>query len=194
MSREAQLIIDHRTNRVAVSRIALKLSLAFLLSAGGAALSGCSTATSKIESKYKVGVPVSKVYYAKYEEVEAAVKQAMIRYPQRVDNTEAGIFETDYVKGNARFVPAHKEMELSSGYRYRLLIRLVKGKSDERSAVRVSVLKQIELVRDFFSTAEAQPSDGLEEEAILYRINREISIAKAIIRSTEKANSKTSAQ
>ena len=147
--------------------------------------SGCSTATSKLQSKYKVGVPVSRVFYAKYDDVEAALKQAMIKYPQRVDNSDAGIFETDYLKGEMRFKAPHLETEFSNGYRYRILIRVVKGRSETKPAIKVQVLKQIELARDFFSQPEAQPSDGLEEDAILYRIGRELTIAKAILRASQ---------
>ncbi|HVK62310.1 MAG TPA: hypothetical protein VM432_12195, partial [Bdellovibrionales bacterium] len=103
-----------------------------------------------------------------------------------IDNTEAGIFETDYVKGDGRFSPAHESREFSSGYRYRLLVRMVRGKKEARSAVKVSITKQIQLARDFFSDPDELTSDGLEEKSILYRINREISIARGLNRAIEK--------
>lgn len=164
-----------------------------LLIAGALAVSfsGCATASDKLEKKLKVGEPVARVYYAKYEEVEAAIKQAMIRYPQRVDNTEAGIFETDFVKGEARFRSPISTTDYSPGYRYRLLIRLVRGKNEERSAVKVLVTKAPEIARDFFATPESLASDGLEENVVLYRIGREIALAKAMVRATEKDNKKT---
>lgn len=173
------------------SRVFPALALLVLLPAAFALLlagAGCTTATSKLEEKYKVGVPVSRVFYARYEEVELALKQAMIKYPQRVDNSEAGIFETDFVKGEARFQPPHKHVNYSSGYRYRILVRLVRGKSEDKSAVKVLVLKQTEIMRDFFADPEQLPSDGLEEDVILYRIARELAIAKALAKATEKAN------
>jgi hypothetical protein len=165
------------------NRFSVLLCLAF-------ALTACSTASDKFKRTLKVGEPVARVYNAKYEEVEAAIKQAMIRYPQRVDNTEAGIFETDYVKGEARFKSPGKNNDESSGNRYRILIRLVRGKNDDRSAVKVIVTKQGELARDFFANAEPVPSDGLEETAILYRVGREIVLARAILKSTERENKK----
>lgn len=150
--------------------------------------SGCTTAADRLDQRLRVNEPLSRVYYAKYEEVEAAIKQAMIRYPQRIDNTDAGIFETDYVKGEARFRAPHKEVDYSSGYRYRILLRLVRGRSTEKPAIRVLVTKQIELARDFFSDPDQVTSDGLEESVILYRVGRELSIARAISRSIEKSN------
>lgn len=153
-------------------------------------MTGCQTATDRLDQKLKVGVPVVQVFFAKYEEVEAALKLAMLKYPQRVDNTEAGIFETDYVKGDARFKPPNKQIEYTSGYRYRILIRLVRGKTDAKPAVKVVVLKQIEQVHDFFSEPNPLPSDGLEEAIILYRIGRELQINKALQRASEKQNKK----
>jgi len=155
--------------------------------------SGCQTATERLDQKLKVGVPVTQVFFAKYEEVEAALKLAMLKYPQRVDNTEAGIFETDFVKSDGRFKPPHKQIEYSSGYRYRVLIRLVRGKTEAKPAVKVVVLKQIEMVPDFFSQPETLPSDGLEESVILYRIGRELTINKALQRALEKQNKKEKA-
>jgi hypothetical protein len=153
-------------------------------------LTGCQTASDRLEQKLKVGEPVIKVFFAKYEDVEAALKLAMLKYPQRVDNTEAGIFETDFVKGEARFRPPHKVAEYSSGYRYRVLIRLVKGKSEARPAVKVVVVKQIEIASDFFVEPAVQPSDGLEESVIIYRIGRELTINKSLQKAVEKQNKK----
>lgn len=166
-----------------------------MLSAAALATVGCTTASEKLEKKLKVGEPVSRVYFAKYEDVEAAIKQAMIRYPQRVDNTEAGIFETDYVKGEARFRSPVATTEYSPGYRYRLLIRLVRGKNEDgKPAVKVLVTKQAEIARDFFSEPDPRPSDGLEEAVILYRIGREIVLARAMTKATDRATKKADEQ
>lgn len=166
------------------------LALIFFITLNGMTLTGCSTASSQLEKRLKVGEPLSRVFSAKYEDVEAAIKQAMIRYPQRVDNTEAGIFETDFVKGEVRFRSPVQTKEFSAGYRYRLLIRLVRGKNEEKPAVKVLVTKQIEMARDFFADPDAVASDGLEEEVILYRIGREISLARAMVKATERENKK----
>lgn len=176
--------------RLLISKRARPLRTAALLTAALFTTVGCQTATDRLAQKLKLNVPVVQVFFAKYEEVEAALKLAMLKYPQRVDNTEAGIFETDYVKGEGRFKPPHQPVEYSSGYRYRVLIRLVRGKSETRSAVKVVVLKQIEMVHDFFSEANSLPSDGLEEQVILYRIGRELQINKALQRANERQNKK----
>lgn len=166
----------------------LSISLAASLSFG---LVGCTTATEKLEERKSSGGPYSRVFYANYEDVEIALKQSMIRYPQKVDNTEAGIFETDYIKGEARFRGPHESGVLSPGYRYRILVRLVRGRSEEKPAIKVQVTKRPEVLRDFFSEPVSQKSDGLEEQVILYRIGRELQLARAIGKANDKANKKT---
>lgn len=151
-------------------------------------MTACSSASKKITERLKIDEPVRKAYLAKYEDVEAAIKQAMIKYPVAQDNTEAGIFETDYVKGDQRFRSPLQEKDFSSGYRYKINIRLVRGKAESKPAVIVLVTKKIELARDFFGTPERVASDGLEEDVILYRIGREIAISRAISKANEKAN------
>lgn len=154
------------------------------------ATSGCASATQKLEAR-EGDAPYSRVFYANYEDVEMALKQSMLRYPQKVDNTEAGIFETDYIKGEARFKPPHKSANFSPGYRYRILVRLVRGRTEDRPAIKVQVSKKPEVLRDFFSDADSVNSDGLEEQVILYRIGRELQLARAIARAGEKQSKKS---
>ncbi|MCM2280269.1 MAG: hypothetical protein NDI61_00325 [Bdellovibrionaceae bacterium] len=156
----------------------------FLLLSTGCALFG--------EKKPAPVLSRQRVFFAPANEVERALKQAMIKYPQKIDNPEAGIFETDWIKGDLRFRPAHTPTNYPEGYKYRILARIVKGKSTSKPAIKVIISKQIEMQRDFFTDPEAMPSDGLEETVLLYRISRELSIDKAIRRAQEKSNSNES--
>lgn len=160
-----------------------------LIGALSAATAGCTTASDRLSKRLKVGETVQDVYFAPYSEVETALKQAMIIYPQRIDNTEAGIFETDYVKGELRFRPPHQEGDFSRGYRYRILARLVKGKVQSKPAVYVQLTKKIELARDFFADPDQLASDGLEERVILYRIGRELAINRGLQKAASKSGS-----
>lgn len=146
------------------------------------------------------------IYPAAYDEVERAMKQAMIRYPQKIDNPDAGIYETDWIRGDLRFKPAHfhqqaqseganyRQQMFSEGYRYRLIVRLVRGKFEDKSAIKVTISKQSVLQRDFFAPEETMGSDGLEEMMILYRIQRELVLEKAIKRAQEKTTKASTAE
>lgn len=150
----------------------------------GAALTGCSSSEKKVEAG--VPTPAEDVFYAEPEAVDRAISQVMVKYPQKIANLEAGVLETDYIKGDARFQPPHKKVTFGSGYRYRILIRTVKGKTNGKSAIKVQVLKKVEQHRDFFADPENLKSDLLEEKAILYRIGRELKIDKALNRLSQK--------
>lgn len=152
-----------------------------------AALTGCSQTNKRPDDARPV--PVEEVFYAEPDAVDRAISQVMVKYPQKIANLEAGVLETDYIKGDARFKPAHKEMNFGSGYRYRILIHTVRGKNSGRPAVKVQVVKQIEMHRDFFAQPELMQTDQLEEKVILYRIDRELKIDRALQRMQNKANS-----
>ena len=138
------------------------------------------------------GTPVQRVFFAEFEEVGRAIHGAMTRYPNRIDNLETGQFESDYLKGDQRFVVPGTKQDMSSGLRYRIIIRMIKGKAENKPATKVLVTKAVEIQRDFFSEPEPLPSDGLEEMVLLYRIQRELNIGKAIKKAQEsppKSNS-----
>lgn len=161
----------------------MRILLVLFLAAG---LTGCSHSEKKVEAG--VPTPVEDVFYAEAEAVDRAISQVMVKYPQKVANLEAGVLETDYIKGDARFQPPHKTVTYGSGYRYRILIRTVKGKTNGKPAIKVQVLKKVEQQRDFFADPENLKSDQLEEKAILYRIGREIKIDKALNRLSQSSN------
>lgn len=146
------------------------------------ALSGCALTSSKHE--VNTG-PYVKIFKGQYDDIWRAAQKVLIDYPIRVNNSETGILQTDSIKGSKAFVPPHSDENYSSGYRYRLLVRMARGSNKKDPAVKVTVSKDIEIQRDFFAKPEPINSDGLEEKVILYRMEREILIDKAI----KKANS-----
>lgn len=156
-------------------RLTNVLFLAATLSLG---LTGCAQSAKQTEPG--VPTPVEDVFYAEPEAVDRAISQVMVKYPQKIANLEAGVLETDYIKGDARFQPPHKNIVYGSGYRYRIFIRTVRGKTNGKPAIKVQVLKKVEQQRDFFADPENLKSDLLEEKAILYRIGRELKIDKAM--------------
>jgi hypothetical protein len=177
-----------REVRSTYSKLFLVVTAVFRVLVTSAILTGCTTAAMKLERRETRGGARSRVFHAKYSDVEQALKVTMIKYPQKIDNSDAGLFETDFVKGDARFIPAHKEVKLDNGNRYRLIVRLVRGKIDKSPTVKVLIIKQVEMARDFFSTPEPLMSDGYEEDVILYRIGRELAVSRAVANSVEKVN------
>ena len=102
------------------------------------------------------------------------------KYPLKSYDEESGVIETDFIKGEDAWISPHKKKYVPGGYRYKLNLRVIKGKANNKNATKVIVLKQSELQKDFFAEPEKIQSDGLEELALLYRIERELALEKAL--------------
>jgi hypothetical protein len=115
--------------------------------------------------------PQARVYYSSYDEVWRSVQLALRKYPVHLNNIESGLLETDYIKGDKLFSePIETRAKL--GMRYRLTIRAVKGKINDKPAIKIVCTKTPEIQRDFFTGYQPTATDGLEEDLILYRIGR----------------------
>lgn len=126
----------------------------------------------------KVSGPQSKNFYLPYRNVWRAALQVMGKYPLKTYDEETGVIETDFIRGDNVWTPPYKKKYVSGGYRYKLNVKIFKGKSKTENAVRLVVLKQPEIQKDFFSPPEKIQTDGLEELALIYRIEREVSITQ----------------
>lgn len=140
-------------------------------------LGGCVSAKKANQNYYG---PREQVYYASFEEVWRSVNLVLQSYPIRISNMDQGIIETDQIRGYRVWTPPHRPNDTSGGLSYRLIMHVIRGHYDGQNAIRVTVLKEKSLQKDFFSEAENQPSDGLEEQSLLYRIGREIQIERAL--------------
>jgi hypothetical protein len=126
------------------------------------------------------------VFAADYEEVWRAMQKALVSYPLQTNNVDQGVLETDELKlGQVWSAPFPRDRKQLIG-RYRLKLKLTKGKAGGRTSMRVAVLKQIRHEKDFFSGEDLRPSDGFEEEAILYRIRRELEIESRVKKAFEQ--------
>ena len=132
--------------------------------------------------------PKTRIYYADYDLVWRSTQLAMSRYPMAISNIDTGVVETDFIKGSDGWNPPNARRPASPGMRYKIQLRLARGIIDEQEAVRVTVLKRSEIQRDFFSKPEMIPSDGLEEQIILYRIERELVIETALREALDEAD------
>ncbi|MCC6278319.1 MAG: hypothetical protein IT289_10440 [Oligoflexia bacterium] len=123
--------------------------------------------------------PESRIYFDSYEQVWRAVQLALRKYPVRINNIDLGVLETDYIKGDKLFSDP-KDGRPRPGLKYKINMRVVRGRVEGRAAVNVTVLKTSEIQPDFFSSTQQIPSDGLEERALLYRIGRFLDIDRML--------------
>jgi hypothetical protein len=152
-------------------------------------LAACATSPPASKSKTKnLPRPIyQKVFYFPYDNVWRAAQLAL-KYPISVNNMDHGILETDSIKADDGFAPPGGERSPSSGVRYKISMILAKGKVEGREGIRVTINKNIEKKRDFFSEAEVLPTDGLEEKVIFYRMERELIIDEALKKAAKASN------
>lgn len=162
----------------------LKLISSFLLLS---TLAACAT-QPPVKKKSERKTSYQKIYYASYDNVWRAAQLAL-KYPIAMNNMDNGVLETEFIKADEGFQAPYEAEEASAGLRYKINMILVKGKSEGRDSVRVTIRKTTEKRRDFFADPEAIQSDGLEEKVIFYRIDRELQIDEGLKRAA-KADSK----
>ncbi len=164
-----------------------QLSLILLLLSS---LSGCSLLGIDHEENKDAG-PQSTIFESPFDKVWRAAQLALARYPIRVNNMDSGTLETDFIKREKIWRPPYQKIDNPMGQRHMITIRMVKGAyEDKNEAIKVVVSKTIEIIPDFITNAKKIPSDGIEEKAILYRIARELSIEKALVKANEKEQSR----
>lgn len=131
--------------------------------------------------------PESRVFYENYDDLWRAIQLAVRKYPVHLNNIESGILETDYIKGDKIFSDPPEKFN-KPGLRYKITIRAVKGKISDKPAVKVVVVKTAEVQPDFFTGYQPFPSDGYEENTLLYRIGRYLDLDKLLNKQPSKNN------
>lgn len=141
----------------------------------------CSLSSKNGEQEVKLLEPVVRNYNFEYDKVWRAIQKTLSRYPIRVNNVDTGRIETDEVKGLKVWSPAHKPKIRQPGLRYSLSVLLIRGQGpDGGAATEVSIEKKLRIEKNFFAESKRLASDGLEEESLHYRIQRELTLEKAL--------------
>jgi hypothetical protein len=108
------------------------------------------------------------------------LKAVLENYTITSANKDAGILQTDWE--NQRFNPdLYENPEIQpqlEEVRSRLKIKLSKARTNDtgKRAVRVQINKEFEVFKNFYSDWERSPTDGLEEQVVLYRIHQNLKI------------------
>lgn len=147
----------------------------------GAINSGCSSAAVEPELiDIKDPGPKTKTFSSSFLNTWKACLIVLGKYPLKSYDEESGIIETDYIRGEDVWIAPHRKKYVKGGFRYKLNLRVIKGRQGANSVTKVIILKQPELQKDFFSDSEKTQTDGLEELSILYRIERELALDAAL--------------
>lgn len=144
-------------------------------------MSSCSILEPKSESPEQIIEKAShqKVFLAPYDKVWK-MAHSVIKYTIAAENQDYGTIETDYIKAVDGWMPAHKRKPDFPSSRYKLFFTFAKGQTKGQDSTRVTIEKKIEAFKDVISDTEIVPTDGSEETALFYRIERELIIDRAL--------------
>lgn len=171
-------LMRYTTQFISKTLARLLYGLALVAVVGG--LVGCSSALIEPERiEIKDPGPKSKVIKGEFLDVWKATLITLGKYPLKAYDEETGVIETDFIKGKEAWIAPHKKQYVPGGYRYRLQVRVFKGRKGS-GLTKVVIRKHQEDQKDFFSNPKKIETDGLEELALLYRIEREVALEKAL--------------
>jgi len=142
------------------------------------------TSCTSLYPKQNVLHHVSKTFRANHAATWKAVVLALEDYPLKEQNQATGLILTNIIKGEKGWRPPFKT-NYSKNVAYRMHIQVIKNESHPLLTT-VHVTKQIFRHRGFIDGVQKIPSDGLEEQTLLYRIKREIVVEKMIARHMQK--------
>lgn len=133
-----------------------------------------------------------KIFFVPFDVVWRAA-QLSIRYPLQINNQETGVMETEWIREPEGFLIPGSDRKPSMGIRYKLRLLFVRGELDTKSSTRITVLKRAERTPDFFSDPQPIQLPNLEEQSLLYRIERELQIEEGIKKANRLAQEKSTA-
>jgi len=142
-----------------------------------------SSCVSSKPAPRPLDLPYSFIFEGRFDDVWKATVAVLESYTITVANRDAGLLQTDWE--SQRFNPDlydNPEVPtLLEEVRSRLKIKLSKAVMNDTggAAVRVQINKEFEVFKNFFSDWERQPTDGFEEQVLLYRINQNLKIILA---------------
>ena len=143
-------------------------------------LTGCQTLAPK-RSKPVLDVP-AQAFPSSFEDVWQATHVAMIKYRLQVDNQETGLVMSELSADSPAYQPPFPINSQKVGRKSQIEVRLIRGQIGARPSTKVIVQKRIEQQSTIVDDSQTIVSDGWEERAILYRIERELTIFRALQR------------
>lgn len=114
----------------------------------------------------------SQTFNAPREKVWEVLVAIFKSYPLKTIDEQKGYIETEVLKADQFWVPPHQKNLDFSGHSSFIIVKL----DYKKPIARVFISKKVYKQKGFISSKEEVPSDLLEENVLLYRVARELSI------------------
>ncbi|MCK5882745.1 MAG: hypothetical protein KAG61_03585 [Bacteriovoracaceae bacterium] len=158
-----------------------------LITCGLILLSSCSSYKQFQYITEEFEIP-AKIFRSNYDETWQAVIQVMQRFDLALQNQEAGVIKTRWIDntGDLNFAEAFGGRDSVKSAKFRVLVNVAKGFSGTREVTKVTVHKRQLVEQDFLQGWKEVPTDGIQEQTILYRIARIIKIDRKLKKIEQK--------
>jgi hypothetical protein len=122
--------------------------------------------------------PYTKAFRAKYDSVWKATLIALSKYPLEKNDKTSGEISTTLIEGDQVFKPYNRTIKSNEHYKLEIILekRVLRG----QKIVVLRIEKKPMIKGDFMNVDREIDSDGIEENVLLYRISREVSIDRAV--------------
>jgi hypothetical protein len=146
-------------------------------------LLGCASAYDKMVSADSDRM-FSKVYVTDYIISWESAIEALKTSPMEVVNRENGTLQTKWIDNTVErnAMDSYGNVVPYVRARFRFQVTLVKGYHEGKPSVRVNVQKEQQYQRDVLDSWRALSTDGIQEQAMLYRIGKMIEFKSRLLR------------
>ena len=124
----------------------------------------------------------AEVYKHDYNQTWLAVLQVMKKYNLELSSQDSGVIKTRWTDNTleVNFVDSFGSRDAVKAAKFKLIVNVVKGFRGKREVAKVTVYKRQMVEQDFLQGWKVVPSDNILEKTILYRVNRNLVIAKKL--------------
>lgn len=134
---------------------------------------GCASYEKFRQVTEELEIP-TKVYKADYNQTWQAVIQVMRKFDIAQQNQEAGFIKTRWMDNTleVNFTDSFGSSDAVKAAKFKLVVNVVKGFRSSREVTKVTIYKRQLIEQDFLQGWKEEPTDGITEKTLLYRIER----------------------
>lgn len=133
--------------------------------------SGCASYEKFRQITEELEIP-SRIYKADYNQTWQAVLQVMKRFDVAYNNQESGKIKTRWMDNTLQvnFTDSFGSSDAVKAAEFKIVINVAEGYSYGRKVTKVTIFKRQRIENDFLQGWREEPTDGIQEKTLLYRI------------------------
>lgn len=142
------------------------ITLSFIL-----LVSGCASYEKFRQITEELEIP-SRVYNADYNQTWQAVIQVMKRFDIAYQNQESGKIKSRWMDNTLQinFADSFGSSDAVKAAEFKLVVNVAEGYSYGRKVTKVTIYKRQRIEQDFLQGWREEPTDGIQEKTLLYRV------------------------